>query len=216
MNPILPLAYATPDVEAHVWPQNPNRVYLYCSNDRIDGGGMSPCQHCFSSEDLVHYYLTGHSLLRERKFLLSARRPALSPLRSLKSVWMPPMVPASACVKSTIPEAGQTGRNISAEFRRFPPFFPGNVGRSGSLPFRCRRTRSFRVQRCISIRETVTASMTGFHCRQEKPITGGYEAGSVNGQKVSLQLSNVGGIPSDEIRISKNISLGRSDGGCTD
>ncbi len=58
--------------------------------------------------------------------------------------------------------------------------------------------------------------MTGFHCRQEKPITGGYEAGSVNGQKVSLQLSNVGGIPSDEIRISKNISLGRSDSGCTD
>ena len=53
MNPILPLAYATPDVEAHVWPQDPNRVYLYCSNDRIDGGGMSPCQHCFSSEDLV-------------------------------------------------------------------------------------------------------------------------------------------------------------------
>ena len=55
MNPILPLAYATPDVEAHVWPQDPNRVYLYCSNDRIDGGGMSPCQHCFSSEDLVHW-----------------------------------------------------------------------------------------------------------------------------------------------------------------
>lgn len=53
MNPILPLVYATPDVEAHVWPQDPNRVYLYCSNDRIDGGGMSPCQHCFSSEDLV-------------------------------------------------------------------------------------------------------------------------------------------------------------------
>lgn len=38
MNPILPLAYATQDVEAHVWPQDPNRVYLYCSNDRIDGG----------------------------------------------------------------------------------------------------------------------------------------------------------------------------------
>lgn len=55
MNPILPLAYATPDVEAHVWPQDPNRVYLYCSNDRIDGGGMLPCQHCFSSEDLVHW-----------------------------------------------------------------------------------------------------------------------------------------------------------------
>lgn len=53
MNPILPLAYATPDVEAHVWPQDPNRVYLYCSNDRIDGGGMSLCQHCFSSEDVV-------------------------------------------------------------------------------------------------------------------------------------------------------------------
>ena len=181
MNPILPLAYATPDVEAHVWPQDPNRVYLYCSNDRIDGGGMSPCQHCFSPEDLVcwtdhgvafdastaipwvsmtdlpaidvaekngrwYYYFTVHSLLRERKFPLSARRPALSPLRSLKSVWMPPMVPASACVKSTIPEAGQTGRNISAEFQRFPPFFPGNVRRNGSLPFRCRRTRSFRVQ----------------------------------------------------------------------
>ena len=57
--------------------------------------------------------------------------------------------------------------------------------------------------------------MTGFHCRQEKPITGGYEAGAVNGQKVSLQLSNVGGIPSDEIRISEKFSLGRSDGGCT-
>lgn len=41
MNPILPLAYATPDVEAHVWPQDPNRVYLYCSNDRIDGGGWN-------------------------------------------------------------------------------------------------------------------------------------------------------------------------------
>ena len=153
MNPILPLAYATPDVEAHVWPQDPNRVYLYCSNDRIDGGGMSSCQHCFSSEDLVcwtdhgvafdastaipwvsmtdlpaidvaekngrwYYYFTVHSLLRERKFPLSARRPALSPLRSLKSVWMPPMVPASARVKLTIPEAGQTGRNISAEFRK--------------------------------------------------------------------------------------------------
>lgn len=49
-----------------------------------------------------------------------------------------------------------------------------------------------------------------------KTYSGGYEAESVNGQKVSLQLSNVGGIPSDEIRISKNISLGRSDGGCTD
>ena len=93
-----------------------------------------------------YYYFTVHSLLRERKFPLSARRPALSPLRSLKSVWMPPMVSASACVKSTIPEAGQTGRNISAEFQRFPPFFPGNVGRSGSLSFRCRRARSFRVQ----------------------------------------------------------------------
>ena len=63
-----------------------------------------------------------------------------------ESIWMPSMVPASACVKSTIPEAGQTGRNISAEFQRFPPFFPGNVRRNGSLPFRCRRTRSFRVQ----------------------------------------------------------------------
>ena len=36
----------------------------------------------------------------------------------MEAVWMPSMVPASACVKSTIPEAGQTGRNISAEFRR--------------------------------------------------------------------------------------------------
>ena len=159
MNPILPLAYATPDVEAHVWPQDPNRVYLYCSNDRIDGGGMSPCQHCFSSEDLVHwtdhgvtfdastaipwvsmtdlpaidvaekngrwyYYFTVHSLLRERKFALSARRPALSPLRSLKSVWMPPMVPASACVKSTIPAGRLEGISVR-NFNGFPRFFLG-------------------------------------------------------------------------------------------
>ena len=156
-------------------------IYTVQTTGLTGGGGMSPCQHCFSSEDLVHwtdhgvafdastaipwvsmtdlpaidvaekngrwyYYFTVHSLLRERKFPLSARRPALSPLRSLKSVWMPSMVSASACVKLTIPEAGQTGRNISAEFQRFLPFFPGNVRRNGSLPFRCRRTRSFRVQ----------------------------------------------------------------------
>ncbi|MDO4283895.1 MAG: family 43 glycosylhydrolase [Eubacteriales bacterium] len=55
MNPILPLYYAAPDVEAHVWPQDPDRVYLYCSNDRIDGGGMDSYQNCFSSTDLVHW-----------------------------------------------------------------------------------------------------------------------------------------------------------------
>mgnify|MGYP005749261853 CR=1 FL=1 len=47
MNPILPLAYATPDVEAHVWPQDPNRVYLYCSNDRIDGVECRPVSIAF-------------------------------------------------------------------------------------------------------------------------------------------------------------------------
>lgn len=55
MNPILPLYYAAPDVEAHVWKQDPNRVYLYCSNDRIDGGGMDPYQNCFSSTDLINW-----------------------------------------------------------------------------------------------------------------------------------------------------------------
>lgn len=55
MNPILPLYYAAPDVEAHIWKSRPDRVYLYCSNDRIDGGGMDPYQNCFSSEDLVHW-----------------------------------------------------------------------------------------------------------------------------------------------------------------
>lgn len=55
MNPILPLYYAAPDVEAHVWKNDPNTVYLYCSNDRIDGGGMAPYQNCFSSRDLIHW-----------------------------------------------------------------------------------------------------------------------------------------------------------------
>jgi len=55
MNPILPLYYAAPDVEAHVWRQNPDRVYLYCSNDRIGGGGMDPYQNCFSSDDLLEW-----------------------------------------------------------------------------------------------------------------------------------------------------------------
>jgi len=55
MNPILPLYYAAPDVEAHVWTKDPGRVYLYCSNDRIDGGGMAPYQNCFSSTDLIHW-----------------------------------------------------------------------------------------------------------------------------------------------------------------
>ncbi len=55
MNPILPLYYAAPDVEAHVWKSDPDTVYLYCSNDRIDGGGMDPYQNCFSSKDLVHW-----------------------------------------------------------------------------------------------------------------------------------------------------------------
>lgn len=55
MNPILPLYYAAPDVEAHVWKSDPDRVYLYCSNDRIDGGGMDPYQNCFSSADLMHW-----------------------------------------------------------------------------------------------------------------------------------------------------------------
>lgn len=55
MNPILPLYYAMPDAEAHVWSKDPNRVYLYGSNDRIDGGGMAPYQRCFSSGDLVHW-----------------------------------------------------------------------------------------------------------------------------------------------------------------
>lgn len=55
MNPVLPLYYAAPDVEAHVWPQDPGRVYFYCSNDRIDGGGMDPWQNCFSSADLLEW-----------------------------------------------------------------------------------------------------------------------------------------------------------------
>lgn len=55
MNPILPLYYAAPDVEAHVWRSNPDRVYLYCSNDRIDGGGMDPYQNGFSSGNLVDW-----------------------------------------------------------------------------------------------------------------------------------------------------------------
>ena len=55
MNPVLPLYYAAPDVEAHVWKGQPDRVYLYCSNDRIDGGGMDPYQNCFSSTDLIHW-----------------------------------------------------------------------------------------------------------------------------------------------------------------
>lgn len=60
MNPILPLDYAAPDVEAHAHKSNPNRMYLYCSNDRIDGGGMDPYQNVFSSEDLIHW--TNHGI----------------------------------------------------------------------------------------------------------------------------------------------------------
>ena len=55
MNPVLPLYYAAPDVEAHVFKTNPDRLYMYCSNDRIDGGGMDPYQNVFSTEDLVHW-----------------------------------------------------------------------------------------------------------------------------------------------------------------
>ena len=40
MNPILPLHYAAPDGEAHVWKTDPDTLYLYASNDRIMGGGM--------------------------------------------------------------------------------------------------------------------------------------------------------------------------------
>ena len=55
MNPVLPLYYAAPDVEAHVFKTNPDRLYMYCSNDRIDGGGMDPYQNVFSTENLVHW-----------------------------------------------------------------------------------------------------------------------------------------------------------------
>ena len=60
MNPILPLYYAAPDGEAHVWKTNPDRMYPYASNDRIDGGGMDPWQNVWSSEDLVNW--TDHGI----------------------------------------------------------------------------------------------------------------------------------------------------------
>ena len=78
----------------------------------------------------------------------------------------------------------------------------------------CETERQFTVQ--MSSNPKFQSAVMYLDTRNCYCIYDGYEAGSVNGQKVSLQLSNVGGIPSDEIRISKNISLGRSDGGCTD
>lgn len=55
MNPILPLSYAAPDGEAHVWRDDPNTLYLYASNDRIGGGNMDPWQYVWSTRDLVHW-----------------------------------------------------------------------------------------------------------------------------------------------------------------
>lgn len=53
MNPILPLHYAAPDGEPHVWRHDPDTLYLYASNDRTGGFGMDPWQHVWSTGDLI-------------------------------------------------------------------------------------------------------------------------------------------------------------------
>lgn len=55
MNPVLPLHYAAPDGEAHVWKNDPETLWLYASNDRIGGGGMDLWQHVWSTRDLIHW-----------------------------------------------------------------------------------------------------------------------------------------------------------------
>ncbi len=60
MNPILPLQYFIPDVEAHVWPDG--RLYCYGSQDI--GGNLSWCSHAyrvFSSDDVIHWTDHGES-----------------------------------------------------------------------------------------------------------------------------------------------------------
>ena len=53
-NPILPLEYFIPDVEAHVWADG--RIYLYGSMDLPGKGGYcSGDYHVFSSDDLVNW-----------------------------------------------------------------------------------------------------------------------------------------------------------------
>ena len=39
MNPILPLHYAAPDGEPHVWKNDPDTLYLYATNEL----GYMPC-----------------------------------------------------------------------------------------------------------------------------------------------------------------------------
>lgn len=55
MNPILPLAYAAPDGEPHVWKSDPDTLYLYATNELIGGPGDEPVQHVWSTRDLIHW-----------------------------------------------------------------------------------------------------------------------------------------------------------------
>ncbi len=60
MNPIFPLQYFIPDVEAHVWPDG--RLYAYGSEDI--GGNHDWCSHAyrvFSTEDLFNWVDHGES-----------------------------------------------------------------------------------------------------------------------------------------------------------
>lgn len=53
MNPILPLHYAAPDGEPHVWRQDPDTLYLYATNELVGCSGDEPVQHVWSTRDLI-------------------------------------------------------------------------------------------------------------------------------------------------------------------
>lgn len=55
MNPILPLHYAAPDGEPHVWKNDPDTLYLYATNELVGCPGDRPVQHVWSTKNLTDW-----------------------------------------------------------------------------------------------------------------------------------------------------------------